>query len=276
MRALWTAASGLTAQQRKLDVISNNIANVNTVGYQSKEVSFSNLLATEHTQPVTVAAPNRQGPMNLRIGNGTYAAYLRDRLTKGSLQQTEQPLDMAITGDGLFSVQKLNAAGQPEIFYTRAGHFQMDRDGMLVNESGYRLLDQDNQPIEIPAELRGGTISIAPDGSLSVSNNGETTYITSINVTAFRTPESSLQAAGDNLYRLVNPVVDPGTRLFYELDPATLSKMGTIAQGMLEQSNVDLPQEMTDLIEVQRAFQLNSRAVQTMDQMMGMANNLRG
>lgn len=280
MRALYTAASGLYAQQTKLDLIANNIANVNTTGYKTTDGTFAELLRSQFTQPDENQLTGRLSEPGLQIGNGVRGAYLAQSFAQGNLQQTNNPLDLAIEGDGFFTVQVPvpGQAGRFETVFTRSGKFQVDTNGMIVTDGGYRLLGDNNEPIQIPEELRGRSISVAGNGDVTVQGDGGPATVGTINLVLVRNPEANLKAMGDNLYRNGNP--DPNydpmqDSLIYLVTAEDLARVGAVRQGMLEMSNVDLPQEMTDLIQIQRAYQLNARSVQTVDAMMGMANNLR-
>lgn len=280
MRALYTAASGLYAQQAKLDLIGNNIANINTTGYKSTNAQFAELLRSEMGQSDEKQLTGRLSDLGLRIGNGVRGAYLAQSFAQGNLQQTNNPLDLAIEGEGFFTVQipVPGQAGQFETVFTRAGKFQLDANGMIVTDGGYRVLSENGEPIQIPEELRGREISVAGNGDVSVQTDAGPVLAGTINLVLVRNAEANLKSIGDNLYRVSNP--DPNYNplqdsLIYLVEPDDLARVGSIRQGVLEMSNVDMPKEMTELIQVQRAFQLNARSVQTIDAMMGMANNLR-
>ncbi len=280
MRALHTAASGLYAQQAKLDLIGNNIANVNTTGYKSTNAQFAELLRSEMSQPDENQLTGRLSDPGLRIGNGVRGAYLAPSFAQGNLQQTNNPLDLAIEGEGFFTVQVPipGQAGQFETVFTRTGKFQMDANGVIVTDAGHRVLAENREPIQIPEELRGREISVAGNGDVTVQTDAGTELVGTINLVLVRNAAANLKPIGDNLYRSSNP--DPNYNpledsLIYLVEPDDLARVGSVRQGVLEMSNVDMPQEMTELIQVQRAFQLNARSVQTVDAMMGMANNLR-
>lgn len=275
MRALYTAASGLVSQQTKLDVIGNNMANLNTVGYKTQNTEFAELLRSQFTQPDKFKLDGRRSDSGLRIGNGSYAAHLAQTFTQGNMQNTGNQLDLAIEGSGFFAVRVpgQDANGNPITAFTRTGKFQTDASGTIVTDLGYKLLDVNGQPIQIPPDLQGRGLSIAETGQIAVKGDNGPVPIGRINVVLVKNPEANLKDVGDNLYASVNlRVYDPMQAV---LSPEDVSQKGSIRQGHLEMSNVDLPQEMTDLIQVQRAYQLNSRSIQTVDAMMGMANNLR-
>ncbi|MFC4769495.1 flagellar hook-basal body protein [Effusibacillus consociatus] len=280
MRALYTSASGLTSQQTKLDLIANNIANINTTGYKAKNAQFAELLRSEFTQPDEFRLEGRRSDSGLRVGNGAYAAFMSQLFTQGNLQSTGSMLDLAIEGNGFFAVRipGEDQNGEPLTAYTRTGKFQVDPiNGYIVTDAGYPLMDPNGEPIQIPEELRGRPLSIAPNGDIAVQGDSGSVSIGTVNLVLVRNPEANLQAVGENLYRAVdpqryNPLEDS---LIYLVEEEDIRNAGLIRQGALEMSNVDLPQEMTELIQVQRAYQVNARSVQTVDAMMGMANNLR-
>lgn len=280
MRALYTAASGLQAQQTKLDLIGNNVANVNTTGYKTKDVEFADLLRSnfEQTDKAPTEAEGRKSDPGLRIGNGVKDAYLMQTFTQGNIQMTGNALDLAIEGDGFLTVgvpDPGNPGGYNTLF-TRAGKFQTDANGMIVSDGGYPLLDYNQQPIKIDQSLQGRPITIQGNGDVVVQDESGPVTVGSINLVLVRNPEANLKEVGDNLYQNVNQAYKPlEDSLIYLTDPGDLNRVGAIRQGALEMSNVDMPKEMSDLIQVQRAYQLNARSLQTIDSMMGMANNLR-
>ncbi|WP_018132940.1 flagellar basal-body rod protein FlgF [Effusibacillus pohliae] len=278
MRALYTSASGLAAQQTRLDVISNNIANLNTVGYKTKDAQFAELLRSQFGQPDEFQLDGRRSDSGLRTGNGVYAAHLAQVFAQGNLQMTGNMLDLAIDGEGFFAVRVPgpDRNGQPSIAFTRAGKFQIDSSGTIVNDDGYPLLDSNGQPIVIPEPLRGRPLSVAANGDITVQGENGPVRAATINLVLVRNPEANLQAIGNNLYQNSNPDYQPLQDSLSNLQaPEDRQRIGGIRQGALEMSNVDLTQELTELIEAQRAYQLNARSVQTVDAMLGIANNLR-
>ncbi|GAX89640.1 flagellar basal-body rod protein FlgF [Effusibacillus lacus] len=281
MRALYTSASGLSAQQTKLDVISNNIANINTAGFKAKNAQFEELLRSEFSQPDEFQFPDkgRRTDAGLRIGNGVYAVHLATLFQQGNIQQTGNMLDLAIEGSGFFTVglPGTGANGEALTAYTRAGKFQVDAAGTIVTDAGYPVLNPDGEPIRIPKELQGRRLSIAPNGVITAEGEKGPVEVGAMNIVLPRNPESTLREVGDNLYVAADKAVyDPQKDSLNNLkDPEDRKRIGAIRQGALEMSNVELPQEMTELIQVQRAYQLNARSIQMTDTMMGLANNLR-
>lgn len=290
MRALWTSASGLTAQQLRLDVLSNNISNVNSTGYKASDASFQELLqgqASTLPDHEEVANLPRSGAPDLRLANGVRSVGLRSDFAQGNLQTTQQPFDVAIEGEGFFQLQAPEDVGKPlaqqNPIFTRDGHFHLDAKGSLVNDEGYHVVDQaTNAPIQVdPAQLQGAEVSIDDRGNLSLRTKGQPPVsIGAINYVLFtETPEANLNAIGNKMYALKpSATLQPADRYtgaYFATAPDQIARIGQIRQGTLEMANVDLGKTMTDLIQVQRAYDFNSRAIQTTDQMMGMANNMR-
>lgn len=293
MRALYTSTSGMLAQQTKLDVISNNLANLNTNGYKAKNTQFAELLRSQFSQldDKPGEAQGRLSPDGLRMGNGVMAAYLAQQFSQGNLQSTGNMLDLAIEGEGFFTVQ-VPVPGQPgrtETAYTRSGNFRIVPDntvaggGFLVDEQGHKVLDQDLKPITIKKEQLGRPLTIAADGTITVTGDNGPEKIATINYSLIENAEANLNAMGDNLYVLrqgapAASVQRRSTMVNVQGLPAErqpIARIGNIRQGTLEMSNVDMPTEMSEMIQVQRALQMSARSVQTIDSMMGMANNLR-
>ncbi len=251
MRAIYTAASGLKAQQTRTDVIASNISNVNTVGYKTKRADFKDMLYTAMDSPVG----DSQG-RNLRTGSGVLPGLISADFADGPLTETGVPLDFAICGGGFFTVEGPEA----EVLYTRSGSFEISQEeqtSYLTTSQGYYVLDTGGNRIELPRELAG--LYATPDGTLI-------------------TPEG--QAAVLGIAEFTNPagLASVGQGCFAATDSsgaASPAERPDVVQGSLECSNVDLAQEMTLLIRSQRAYSLASRALQTADQMEGLANNIR-
>jgi flagellar basal-body rod protein FlgG len=287
VQALWNAASGLSSQLRKIDSIANNVANVNTVGYKAQDVSFQDLLYRQFDQknlpPVAEQDPKaakRLSPLGLAIGSGVGLTQLERDFSSGSLQPTGQVLDLAIQGKSFFGVlTKGNGNGSVPDAYTRNGHFRVAQDvngdSYLVTDQGYKVADANGQPIVLTG-YDPQSIQIAEDGTLTAVQDGKRTQVAQIGLFYFDHPETSLKPAGDNLFAYVpgSSAANPLTQL-YTVTEQDKQNVGQVRQGFLEQSNVDLTKEMTDLIQAQRALELNSKAVTTADQMMGIADTLR-
>ncbi len=260
IRSLFTAATGMAAQQLNIDVITNNLANVNTAGFKKSRVQFQDLLY-QTLKPAGVAdAQGAQVPTGIQIGLGTRPAGVQKIFTQGDFQQSSSPLDLVVEGDGFFQVQMPNG----ETAYTRAGQFNIDGQGRLVTSDGYALTPE----IAIPAEAT--SVSVGSDGTVSVMLPGQSApqEIGNIQLAKFANP-AGLMNLGRNLFTVSaasgEPVVDtPG-----------MNGLGTLASQMVEMSNVNVVEEMVNMITAQRAYEINSKAIQTSDEMLSTANNLR-
>lgn len=263
IRALWTAATGMDAQQLNVDVISNNLANANTAGYKAVRAEFKDLFYD------TVQGPdNRQyvgSPVNIQVGVGVRPSATSRDFSEGSLQQTNNPLDLAIDGEGFFVVRGLNGP-----LYTRDGSFKLSVNGnqeMLVTAEGYPVLDSTGNPIILSSGQ--GEINISSTGEISVTDKAGNVHNLGIRlgVVNFANPDGLL-AQGDNLFQETTasgqPVLD---------DPA--NPKNKVLQGFLETSNIKVVQEMVNLIAAQRAYEINSKSIQAADEMLNTANNLR-
>ncbi len=261
MKALSTAATGMLAQQLNVEVISNNIANLNTTGYKRRRAEFQDLLY-QNIERVG-ANSTAQGtvvPSGIQVGVGVRAAGVYRISSQGSLELTDNPLDIAINGRGFFRVQLPNG----DQVYTRAGSFQLDQNGQIVTSEGFQVLPGINVPqeaVDITINQEG-EVQVLLDGQINPQVVGQLDLATFAN-------EAGLEAVGSNLLRETQAsgpatVATPGTAGF-----------GLIEQGFLERSNVDAVQEITNLISAQRAYELNSRVISTADQMMDSVNSLR-
>ena len=260
IRALWTAASGMQAQQKNIDVVANNLANVNTTGFKRSRADFQDLI---YQNLKTTGAPSTnttQVPTGIQIGLGTRLAAVTKLFTPGDFTQTGNELDMAIEGDGFFQIQQPDGTTA----YSRAGAFKKDSTGRVVTSDGYPLLPE----IVIPSNAT--KINIGNDGTVSVMQAGQSapTSVGNIQLAAFSNP-SGLSSLGKNLYM---PSDSSGAAT-----AATPGQngLGTIGQGLLEMSNVNVAEEMVNMIVGQRAYEINSKAVQASDEMLQTANNLR-
>jgi len=249
IRAFYAAASGMQAQQRSIEVRSNNIANLQTVGFKQSKASFSDLVYDS-------LIPAEDGKAGVSLGNGTRVDSIHRDFRQGNLIETGNPLDLAIVGKGFFVVDN----GSGERYYTRDGSFKLSVEPQgiyMVSSRGDYLLDDGGNRIALPSDR--GNMVIDRDGLI---RDGET-VVARIGIVSFQNPEG-LEAVGGNLYRQTASSGEP--------EPIGT---GTILQQYLEGSNVDLLDEMTALLRTHRIFQLNSRVVQTADEMEGTANNLR-
>ncbi len=258
LRALYSAASGMESQQLNLDTISNNLANVNTTGFKMSKLQFQDLL-----YQTTRAAGSDQGggnqlPSSLQIGQGSTPVATERIFTQGELTQTSGKLDVAIQGKGFFQVQMPDGT----LAYTRDGSFKTDSQGRIVTSDGYQL-QGGFQPV--PA----GTTDI------NISATGQMTYKTASGTTTAQVQlvrfnnEGGLDAVGHNLYKETTASGTP------ELGDPGQNGFGELQQGYLELSNVSVVQEMVNLILAQRAYEVNSKAVQAADEMMQQSNNLQ-
>lgn len=258
--ALYTAASGMTAQQLNLDNIANNLANSSTNGFQSRRVQFSDLLYQSDVMPGAAATQQTTVAAGLQIGLGTRAGNTEIVQTQGDLSSTGNPLDFAIQGNGFFQILLPNG----QIGYTRSGSFQPDSQGNLVTANGNAL-----QPaITIPASATN--ITVGSDGTVSATLPGQTQaqQVGTLQLASFSNP-GGLNSIGNNIYLPTtasgNPVV--GT-------PGGTDGLGTIQQGMLEQANVNVVDEFVNMILAQRSYESNSRVVKAADEMLQQLNQL--
>jgi flagellar basal-body rod protein FlgG len=259
IRSLWIAKTGLDAQQTQLDVITNNLANVGTNGFKRARAVFEDLLYQTLRQPGAQSSQQTQIPSGLQIGIGTRPVATERIHTQGNLTQTGNSLDIAVQGQGFFQVLLPDGTNA----YTRDGAFQRDSQGQMVTSSGYPL-----QPaITIPANAL--SITIGRDGVVSVLQAGSAAPIQvgTIQLTTFVNP-GGLQSAGENLYleTAASGTPSPNT-------PGT-NGTGLLNQGYVETSNVNVVEELVNMIQTQRAYEINSRAIQTSDQMLGRLSQL--
>ncbi len=260
MRSLWIAATGMEAQQLLIDNISNNLANVNTVGFKRSRLNFEDLMYQSVRMPGAATSPTTTTPTGIQIGLGVRPVATEKIFLMGNLQQTGNPLDLAIEGDGFFQVTLPDGT----IAYTRDGTFKLDSDGNIVTANGYPL----EPTISIPAGTT--SIHISSDGIVSVTQSGSSTptEVGNIELARFVNP-GGLKSIGKNLYLPTPASGDPETGVPGE------DGMGSIVQGFLEMSNVNVVEEMVNMIVAQRAYEINSKSIQTSDEMLQMANNMR-
>ncbi len=260
LRGLYTAASGMTAQQTNIDVISNNIANVNTTGFKQDRAEFQDLMYQSLNFTAGATSADTSNPTGIDVGLGIRTSSIQKNYNQGSLKETGNPLDLAISGDGFFKVTTPNG----ESAYTRNGEFKLDSEGSIVNSSGYKL----DPEIVIPSELTN--LSIAQDGTVSAMNptSGDITTLGQITIVNFINP-AGLSPLGGNLALATNVSGDPidGT--------AGVDGLGFLTQGMTESSNVALVTEMVNLITAQRAYEANSKSITTTDTMLQTVNQLK-
>lgn len=269
VRTLWTAASGMTAQQTAVDTIANNLANVNTTGYKNETAEFKSLLY-QTIQTVTTSANGENKPIGAQVGLGVRNSSITSHFTQGTPTETGQYNDFAIDGDGFFAVQ----AEDGNTYYTRDGSLQfgIGGDGIVLSTSeGYPVLDTNGNAITLPATYNASKIAVDTTGQLFYTNpDGTTTDLgRAIGVYQFNNP-SGLLKQSDSLYA----VTDASGAAINEATDANVTR-SRVLQGFLEGSNVQVADEMVNLIVSQRAYEMNSKAVQAADEMMQQANNLR-
>jgi len=260
LRALYTAASGMSAQQLNLDTIANNLSNSSTAGFYARRMQFSDLIYQNIIMPGAAATQQTTIAAGLQVGLGTMPAASEVVQTQGNFTSTGNPLDMAIQGLGFFQVTLPDG----QIAYTRSGSFHLDAQGNIVTANGNPL-----QPnITVPANAT--TVTVGSDGTVSVTQQGQTAaqQVGSIQLAMFPNP-GGLNSVGNNLFLPTTASGDPIIGA-----PGSAEGMGTIQQGMLEQSNVDIVQEFVNLIVAQRSYESNARVVTSADQMLQDLTNL--
>jgi len=253
IRSLWTAKSGLEAQQLNVDVISNNLANVSTNGFKRARPIFEDLLYQTLRQPGAQSTQLTMLPTGLQVGLGVAPVATVRIFTNGNLQQTGNSLDLAVSGRGFFQILLPDGTTG----YTRDGAFQLDNQGQMVTALGYQL-----QPaITIPPDAL--TVTVGADGTVSVTQpaSPSPTQVGTLQLADFINP-AGLQSRGDNLFLETAASGPPNVN-----QPGT-NGLGTLNQGFVETSNVSVTEELVNLITAQRAFEINSRSVQTSDQML--------
>jgi flagellar basal-body rod protein FlgG len=257
-QSLWIAKTGLDAQQTKMSVISNNLANASTTGYKRSRAVFEDLLYQNQRQVGAQSSQDSLYPTGMMIGTGVRTVATEKLFSQGSMSQTQNPLDVGIDGKGFLQVLMPDGS----LGYTRDGQLQVDNQGQLVNSSGYAI-----QPsITIPVEAQ--SITIGTDGTVSVRLPGATatTQVGNLQLVDFINP-AGLQPIGANLYieSSASGAAQTGT-------PGT-NGMGSLVQGYVEGSNVNVVEELVSMIETQRAYEMNSKAISTSDQMLQFVNN---
>jgi len=253
IRSLWVAKTGLEAQQTNVDVISNNLANVSTNGFKRQRPVFEDLLYQTLRQPGAQTTQQTQVPSGLQLGTGVRPVATARIFTTGNLQNTGNPLDLAVNGNGFFQVTLPDGS----VSYTRDGAFQLDNQGQMVTANGYPL-----QPaITIPPNAL--SVTIGSDGTVSVLAAGATapTQVGQIQLANFINP-AGLQARGENLF------LETAASGAAQANVPGTNGLGALNQGFVETSNVNVTEELVNLITAQRAFEINSRSIQSSDQML--------
>ncbi len=260
IRGLYTAATGMNAQQHQIDVTSNNIANVNTIGFKKDRAEFQDLMYETLNYTAGRTSVDTLNPTGIDVGLGVKVAGIQKSFLQGDLNVTGNDLDVAIEGRGFFQITLPSG----EIAYTRNGAFKLNEDGSIVNGSGYIVEPE----IAIPAEFTD--ISIAKDGTVSARDpqTGDTQELGQITLVDFINPPG-LTPLGDNLFQVSEASGDPIEGI------ATEDAFGSINQAMIESSNVALVNEMVDLITAQRAYESSSKVITTTDTMLSIVNQMK-
>ena len=251
--ALWVSKTGLSAQDMNLTTISNNLANVSTTGFKKDRAEFQDLLYQIRRQPGGQSTQDSELPSGLQLGTGVRIVGTQKQFTSGSLQTTEQPLDMAINGRGFFQVLLPDGT----VSYSRDGSFHLNADGQVVTSNGYAL----EPAIVVPPETQ--TFTVGEDGTVSVTTLGNPApqIIGNLQTADFVNP-AGLQAMGSNLFLETAASGAP------QVSTPGLIGLGTVAQYTLENSNVSVVEELVNMITTQRAYEMNSKVISTADQML--------
>src|SRR5579872_6795299 len=260
IRALYSAASGMTAQQLNVDTIAHNLANANTNGFKARRTQFKDLLYQSFIQPGAAAGSQTTIPSGLQVGLGTRPAANEIIQTQGNFQETDNPLDVVIQGKGFFQVRR--ASG--DLAYTRSGNFQMDKDGNIVTGNGDPIEPQ----ITIPAQAQ--SITIAADGTVSYTQPGQTAAQVAgqVQLANFANP-AGLNSVGQNLFTQTDASGDPTVG-----NPGGQEGLGQLMQGYVEGSNVSVVEEFINMIVSQRAYDANSKVVKAADEIYQQVNNV--
>jgi flagellar basal-body rod protein FlgG len=260
IRSLYTAATGMNAQELNVSVISNNLANVNTVGFKRSRPEFQDLLYQNLRLVGTVSENGNQVPTGAQLGLGAKTSAIQKIFLQGDFTQTQNTLDIAIEGRGFFQIAQTDGT----IGYTRSGSFKLDNTGQVVTSDGLPL-----QPtITIPTDAI--TISIDPQGGVAVTQPGATapTVLGTIQTATFQN-DAGLQAVGSNIFEETGASGSP------TVGNPGVDDRGTLQQGFVELSNVSVVEELVNLISAQRAYEVNSRTVQTADELLQIANQMK-
>ena len=260
IKSLYTSATGMKAQQNNMDTIANNIANVSTNGFKKSRAEFEDLLYQTIQEPGSATGLNSLNPTGVQIGTGVKTAGTQKNFEQGSSKVTQNPFDLEIQGSGFFPVQTPNG----QIAYTRDGAFKKGPDGVLQDRNGNKLQPE----ITVPADAVG--VEVSGDGQVSVITglNNAPQNIGQIQIVGFVNP-TGLKSMGQNLF-----MPTPASGLPQQAVPGT-SGLGSIAQGQIETSNVNIVDEMVEMIGAQRSYETNSKVIQASDQMLQSINNLR-
>ena len=260
IRALYSAGSGLNAQQMSIDNIAHNLANANTAGFKARRTQFQDLLYQSFLQPGAAAGAQTTVPSGLQLGLGSRPSANTVIFTQGNFQQTGNPLDLVIEGKGFFQISRPSG----EVAYTRAGNFQLDRDGNMVTGNGDALEPQ----ITIPQQAQA--VTIAADGTVSYIQPGQTAAQVAgqIQLAGFTNP-GGLNSIGNGLFLPTDATGDPTVG-----NPAGQEGLGSLQQGYVEASNVSVVEEFINMITSQRAYEANTKVVKAADEMYSQVNNI--
>ena len=258
MKAFSTAATGMMGQQMLVDVIANNLANVNTTGFKRSQINFQDLLYVTMKEPGTEVASGINSPSGTEYGSGVYAASTVKVFTAGELENTTRPLDIAVSGEGFIQVTTPNG----DLRYTRDGSLQTNANGQLVTTTGYAV----EPAISIPTDA--ASVSIEKDGGVNVMDSSGTQSVVGTLQLARFPNASGLSSEGDNLLSETPASGTPTTGTAGE------NGFGTILSGFLEKSNVQMVTELVNLINAQRAYEINSRAIRAGDDMLRTASQI--
>lgn len=256
--SLWVAKTGLDAQQTRMDVVSNNLANANTTGFKSSRASFQDLIYQNVRQPGGQTTEQTQAPSGLMLGTGVRVVGSEKLFTQGNIQQTGNSLDLAVQGRGFLQVTMPDGT----IAYTRDGSLHLDQNGQMVTAAGYAL----DPAIVIPQNAQ--SVTIGTDGTVSATVPGQAApqQIGTVQLADFINP-AGLQPNGDNLY------LETASSGAPQIGQPGLNGLGTVAQGSLESSNVNVVEQMVDMIETQRTYEMNSKAISAADSMLQFLTN---
>jgi flagellar basal-body rod protein FlgG len=259
MRSLWTAATGMETQQFNMDVISNNLANVNTTGFKKSRAEFQDLLYEHLRRAGSIDSLGQQEPLGLEVGHGAKPVATQKIFSQGDVTNTGNALDLMVQGDGFFQVLMPDGTLQ----YTRDGSFKSDGNGSIVTSDGHPL----DPPITIPSEATGVVVTQVGQVQITLPNGQPNQTVGQIQLARFQN-EAGLESQGQNMYSSSDAAGETMT------GTPGQAGFGSVAQGFLEASNVQVVEEMVNLIVTQRAYEVNTKAIQASDQMLSQADNL--
>lgn len=275
-RIMHNATNTMYNLQKQLDLIGHNVANVDTIGYKNRSASFQELLAQQaNNQPLGQYETMRQTPGGLRLATGAALSQTKLNLTQGALKTTSRMLDFALTKEDQFFNVQVTENGQSSTQYTRNGVFYLspinNSEVMLVTADGHPVLDSNGEQIILPENIK--EVKLQPSGVLTASLNNGTAIALELGITQVVRPQM-LEARPGSLFALPNEDIANANDIINNINGAQRNRIG-LQQGMLEQSNVDLASELTEMTLMQRNYQFNAKSVQFADQMMGLVNGLK-